>query len=204
MSADSVLSHLRSRLAHAGETVTVRGWVTHVRSSAIAFAVIRDGTGICQTVFVKNQLPGSMGAVRTPDDGNVRLHYGRGAYRSAFAGRRGSRCDRPHDRRHQWPGLSHPAEGNHCTDFLKLDNRHPGLYLPRASVPSPPSAAKSSRPSMTSSTSAASCASIRPFSPRRSASAPACSPPNTSRKEHYLAQTGQLYASQRPPLARPG
>ncbi|MES2178785.1 MAG: asparagine--tRNA ligase [Gemmatimonadota bacterium] len=44
--------------AHAGTTVTVRAWVTHVRSSGkIAFAVLRDGTGVCQTVFVKNQLP---------------------------------------------------------------------------------------------------------------------------------------------------
>ena len=44
--------------AHAGQHVVIRGWVTHVRSSGkIAFAVIRDGTGTCQTVFVKNQLP---------------------------------------------------------------------------------------------------------------------------------------------------
>jgi asparaginyl-tRNA synthetase len=43
---------------HAGQTVTVRGWVTHVRSSGkIAFAVLRDGTGTCQSVFVKSQLP---------------------------------------------------------------------------------------------------------------------------------------------------
>jgi asparaginyl-tRNA synthetase len=42
---------------HTGETVTVRAWVTHVRSSGkIAFAVLRDGTGVCQTVFVKNQI----------------------------------------------------------------------------------------------------------------------------------------------------
>jgi asparaginyl-tRNA synthetase len=41
-----------------GQTVTVRGWVTHVRSSGkVAFAVIRDGTGIMQAVFVKTQLP---------------------------------------------------------------------------------------------------------------------------------------------------
>ena len=40
--------------AHAGESVTVRAWVTHVRSSGkIAFAVLRDGTGICQAVFVE-------------------------------------------------------------------------------------------------------------------------------------------------------
>jgi len=44
--------------AHAGQHVLVRAWVTHLRSSGkIAFAVLRDGTGICQSVFVKNQLP---------------------------------------------------------------------------------------------------------------------------------------------------
>ncbi len=44
--------------AHAGQPVVIRGWVTHVRSSGkIAFAVIRDGTGTCQTVFVKSQVP---------------------------------------------------------------------------------------------------------------------------------------------------
>ena len=40
---------------HAGATVTVRGWVTHLRSSGkVAFIVMRDGTGILQTVLVKN------------------------------------------------------------------------------------------------------------------------------------------------------
>ncbi len=44
--------------AHVGRSVTVRAWVTHVRSSGkIAFAVLRDGTGFAQAVFVKNQLP---------------------------------------------------------------------------------------------------------------------------------------------------
>ena len=44
--------------SHAGQVVTVRGWVTHVRSSGkIAFAVVRDGTGIVQAVFVKTQVP---------------------------------------------------------------------------------------------------------------------------------------------------
>ncbi len=42
---------------HVGQTVTVRGWVTHVRSSGkVAFAVLRDGTGTAQAVFVKSQL----------------------------------------------------------------------------------------------------------------------------------------------------
>src|SRR3954466_199833 len=43
---------------HVGQAVTVRGWVTHLRSSGkVAFAVIRDGTGIAQAVFVKNAVP---------------------------------------------------------------------------------------------------------------------------------------------------
>jgi len=43
--------------AHVGKPVTVRGWVTHVRSSGkVAFAVIRDGTGILQAVLVKSQV----------------------------------------------------------------------------------------------------------------------------------------------------
>jgi asparaginyl-tRNA synthetase len=40
---------------YAGKTVTVRGWVTHLRSSGkVAFVVMRDGTGILQTVLVKS------------------------------------------------------------------------------------------------------------------------------------------------------
>jgi asparaginyl-tRNA synthetase len=40
---------------HSGKSVTVRGWVTHLRSSGkVAFIVMRDGTGILQTVLVKN------------------------------------------------------------------------------------------------------------------------------------------------------
>src|SRR3954467_12973485 len=53
-----VTSRIGELSAHAGRTVTVRGWITHVRSSGkIAFAVIRDGTGVMQAVFVKTQLP---------------------------------------------------------------------------------------------------------------------------------------------------
>jgi asparaginyl-tRNA synthetase len=40
---------------HAGQTVTVRGWVTHLRSSGkVAFVVLRDGSGQLQGVVVKN------------------------------------------------------------------------------------------------------------------------------------------------------
>ena len=41
--------------SHVGTAVTVRGWVTHVRSSGkVAFVVLRDGSGILQSVIVKN------------------------------------------------------------------------------------------------------------------------------------------------------
>ena len=41
--------------SHAGQSVTVRGWVTQLRSSGkVAFVVLRDGTGVLQTVLVKN------------------------------------------------------------------------------------------------------------------------------------------------------
>ncbi|HEU4566130.1 MAG TPA: asparagine--tRNA ligase, partial [Gemmatimonadaceae bacterium] len=40
---------------HVGRTISVRGWVTHLRSSGkVAFIVLRDGTGIMQAVVVKN------------------------------------------------------------------------------------------------------------------------------------------------------
>jgi asparaginyl-tRNA synthetase len=41
----------------AGATVTVRGWVQHVRTQGkVAFLVVRDGTGVVQCVFVKSQV----------------------------------------------------------------------------------------------------------------------------------------------------
>jgi asparaginyl-tRNA synthetase len=43
---------------HVGASVTVRGWVAHVRSSGkVAFVVLRDGTGLLQAVLVRTQLP---------------------------------------------------------------------------------------------------------------------------------------------------
>src|SRR3954453_18169107 len=44
--------------SHAGKTVRVRGWVTHLRSSGkVAFVVMRDGTGLLQAVLVKSAVP---------------------------------------------------------------------------------------------------------------------------------------------------
>ncbi|MBP6772829.1 MAG: asparagine--tRNA ligase, partial [Gemmatimonadaceae bacterium] len=42
---------------HVGSVVTVRAWVTHLRSKGkVAFAVVRDGTGILQAVLVKTEV----------------------------------------------------------------------------------------------------------------------------------------------------
>src|SRR5262245_26763964 len=43
---------------HVGETITTHAWVTQWRSSGkIAFAVLRDGSGVAQAVIVKTQVP---------------------------------------------------------------------------------------------------------------------------------------------------
>jgi asparaginyl-tRNA synthetase len=43
---------------YTGQAVTVRGWVSHLRSSGkVAFIVMRDGSGILQCVLVKKQMP---------------------------------------------------------------------------------------------------------------------------------------------------
>ena len=43
--------------SHAGESVRVRGWVSHLRSSGkVAFVVLRDGTGLLQAVLVKSSV----------------------------------------------------------------------------------------------------------------------------------------------------
>jgi asparaginyl-tRNA synthetase len=43
---------------YVGQSVVVRGWVTHVRSSGkVAFIVLRDGRGILQCVLVKSTVP---------------------------------------------------------------------------------------------------------------------------------------------------
>jgi len=42
---------IREAPAHVGETVEIRGWVTHRRSSGkVQFLVLRDGSGLIQCV----------------------------------------------------------------------------------------------------------------------------------------------------------
>ena len=55
------MSLVNTRLAelkdHIRQSVTVHAWVTHLRSSGkIAFAVLRDGSGVAQAVIVKTQV----------------------------------------------------------------------------------------------------------------------------------------------------
>ncbi|MBA2686482.1 MAG: asparagine--tRNA ligase [Gemmatimonadaceae bacterium] len=48
-------SRISELSSHTGQTVRVRGWVTHLRSSGkVAFVVMRDGSGLLQTVLVKS------------------------------------------------------------------------------------------------------------------------------------------------------
>ena len=54
----SPYSRIAELPSHAGQTVRVRGWVTHVRSSGkVAFVVMRDGSGLLQAVIVKSAVP---------------------------------------------------------------------------------------------------------------------------------------------------
>jgi len=50
--------HIADLGPHVGSVVTVRAWVTHLRSKGkVAFVVARDGTGILQAVLVKSEVP---------------------------------------------------------------------------------------------------------------------------------------------------
>ncbi|MEJ2539568.1 MAG: OB-fold nucleic acid binding domain-containing protein, partial [Gemmatimonadota bacterium] len=55
------LVEIKDLHAHVGETVTLTGWVETTRNQGrIAFAEIRDGTGVVQCVFLKKQLEESV------------------------------------------------------------------------------------------------------------------------------------------------
>lgn len=50
--------HISDLGQHVGTVVTVRAWVTHLRSKGkVAFVVARDGTGLLQAVLVKSEVP---------------------------------------------------------------------------------------------------------------------------------------------------
>ncbi|HEX6694969.1 MAG TPA: asparagine--tRNA ligase [Longimicrobiales bacterium] len=52
------MTEIRHLGRHVGESVVIRGWVQTTRAHGkVAFAVLRDGTGIVQCVFVQKQVP---------------------------------------------------------------------------------------------------------------------------------------------------
>jgi asparaginyl-tRNA synthetase len=130
-SASAPFARLAELPTHVGQSVTVRAWVTHVRSSGkIAFAELRDGTGVCQTVFVKSQLSPDVWtrfAELTTETsveitGDVRAEpRARGGYEIGVS-----------DLRIVGPSPSdYPIQPKeHGIDFL-LDNRHFWLRSPR-------------------------------------------------------------------------
>jgi asparaginyl-tRNA synthetase len=57
-SGEAPVADIASLAQHIGRTVTLRGWVYHLRSSGkVRFLVLRDGTGLAQGVLVKGHLP---------------------------------------------------------------------------------------------------------------------------------------------------
>ena len=55
---NSPVADISALSGHVGQTVTLRGWVYHLRSSGkVRFLVVRDGTGLAQGVLVKGSLP---------------------------------------------------------------------------------------------------------------------------------------------------
>src|SRR5690625_5809170 len=53
----AAMSEVRHLGRHEGEVVQVKGWVETTRGHGkVAFIVVRDGTGIVQSVLVRNQL----------------------------------------------------------------------------------------------------------------------------------------------------
>ncbi|MFA5110313.1 MAG: asparagine--tRNA ligase [Desulfobaccales bacterium] len=58
MKEKPIISDISGLARHIGQTVTLRGWVYHLRSSGkVRFVVVRDGTGLAQAVLVKGNLP---------------------------------------------------------------------------------------------------------------------------------------------------
>ena len=58
MTASDPIIRIADLPDRVGQTVTLSGWVTHLRSSGkIAFVVLRDGTGVLQCVVAKKEVP---------------------------------------------------------------------------------------------------------------------------------------------------
>ncbi|RMH18018.1 MAG: asparagine--tRNA ligase [Gemmatimonadetes bacterium] len=67
---------IRNLSEHVDETVSVLGWVEHVRTHGkVGFVVVRDGTGIVQGVFVRKALSDDVWQAHeeTPQESTVRM-----------------------------------------------------------------------------------------------------------------------------------
>src|SRR5437868_15440017 len=54
----SIYAEVKHLGRYVDQTVTVRGWISTIRAHGkVAFAVVRDGTGIVQCVLVKKEVP---------------------------------------------------------------------------------------------------------------------------------------------------
>ena len=117
--------------SHVGATVTVRGWVTHVRSSGkVAFVVVRDGSGLLQCVIV-----------RTAVDADAWERFGRLTHETSVAVTGAVREDTRAPGGHEISVTALEIIGEspsdypiqpkeHGVDFL-LDHRHFWLRSPR-------------------------------------------------------------------------
>jgi asparaginyl-tRNA synthetase len=117
---------IRQLAGHVGETVTLRGWVSHSRSKGkIAFLVLRDGTGRCQAVASVQDLDEATfeSLQRVGHESTVEV---RGSVRED------ARAPGGYEIGIQSFGVLHPTEDypigrkEHGVEFL-LDHRH--LYL---------------------------------------------------------------------------
>jgi asparaginyl-tRNA synthetase len=121
---------VRDAAAHLGETVEVRGWLTHRRSSGkVQFLVIRDGSGVIQCVAGRNDIdPAQWEACEGLGQESALIV--RGTLRADVRAPGGAELGI------QSLEVVAPAEGypitpkEHGTDFL-MDHRHLWLRSPR-------------------------------------------------------------------------
>jgi asparaginyl-tRNA synthetase len=109
---------------HPGETVTLRGWVYHLRAKGkLVFLVLRDGSGLAQCVLVKGEVDDASfeEATRVPLESSVELT---GAVRLDARAPGGAELGVASMKIHQKADLNYPIQPKeHGTGFL-VEHRH--------------------------------------------------------------------------------
>jgi asparaginyl-tRNA synthetase len=112
--------------AHAGELVTIRGWLYNLRKSGkIVFPIIRDGSGMIQCVAVKSNLPEELFEELKGLTQESSLSV-TGTIRAEPRAAGGFEMDVTSAQVHQKVSEDHPypiTPKDHGTDFL-MDHRH--------------------------------------------------------------------------------